>query len=176
VLDGLREKAQAKGLPGVYVAAVHGGEAAVIHRLGIDGVTGYHYSGAGGNRPESRRLGDRTVQDLLEDYPTQTIPGHVRLWEQLAAAYGKDYLLATTPMQNWEPTFRSAGPVMQRQTPDAFREMLRRARSLIEARGLRRFVNVEAWNEWLEGSYMEPSTQWGYEYLNAIRDVFGQEE
>ncbi|MBI3910829.1 MAG: hypothetical protein HY320_07835, partial [Armatimonadetes bacterium] len=116
VLDGLREKAQAKGLPGVYVAAVHGGEAELIRRLGIDGVTGYHYSGAGGNRPESRRLGDRTVQDLLEDYPMQTIPGHVRLWEQLAAAFGQDYLLATTPMQNWVPTFRSAGPVLQRQT------------------------------------------------------------
>jgi hypothetical protein len=172
VLDDLRAKAQAKGLPGVYVAAI-GGEADLLHRVGIDGVTGYHYSGSGGNRAESRRLGDRTVQDFVEDYPSQTIPGHVRIWTELAEAFGKDYLLATTPMQNWEPTFRGAGPVMQNNTPDTYREMLRRAKAFIDERGLRPFVNIEAWNEWLEGSYMEPSTQWGYEYLEAVKDVFG---
>ena len=172
VLDDLRAKAQAKGMSGVYVAAI-GGEADLLRRVGIDGVTGYHYSGSGGNRAESRRLGDRTVQDLVEDYPSQTIPGHVRIWTELADAFGKDYLLATTPMQNWEPTLRSAGPLMQHNTPDTYREMLRRAKAFIDERGLRPFVNIEAWNEWLEGSYVEPSTQWGYEYLEAVKDVFG---
>lgn len=97
----------------------------------------------------------------------------MRIWTELADAFGKDYLLATTPMQNWEPTFRGAGPVMQNNTPDTYREMLRRAKAFIDERGLRPFVNIEAWNEWLEGSYMEPSTQWGYEYLEAVKDVFG---
>jgi hypothetical protein len=45
---------------------------------------------------------------------------------------------------------------------------------MIDQRGLRPFVNIEAWNEWLEGSYVEPSTQWGYGYLDAIGDVFGK--
>lgn len=44
----------------------------------------------------------------------------------------------------------------------------------IEQRGLRKLVNIEAWNEWLEGSYVEPSTQWGYGYLEAIRDILGK--
>jgi hypothetical protein len=174
VLDDLRAKARARGLPGVYVAAVHSGERELLRRIGIDGVTGYHYSGAGGSRQEPRPHGDRVITDYVEDYPGQTIPGHVRIWSELADAFGREYLLATTPMQNWEPTLRGAGPVMQRQTPDAYREMLRRAKAMIDQRGLRPFVNIEAWNEWLEGSYVEPSTQWGYGYLDAIGDVFGK--
>ena len=31
---------------------------------------------------------------------------------------------------------------------------------------------IEAWNEWGEGAYIEPNTEWGFGYLDAIRDVF----
>ena len=175
-LDRLRERARAQGMPGVYVAAVNGATKEILQHLGIDGVTGYHYSGSDGFRIERRRVGDRVVEDRIEDYPTQTIPGNVKVWAQLADTYGRDYLLATTPMQNWEPTLRAAGPVIVRETPDAYREMLRRAKAFIAERGLRRFVNIEAWNEWLEGSYMEPSTQWGLSYLEAVRDTLGRAE
>ena len=175
VMDRLRRVAAERGLPGVYVAAVNGINAD-LERLGIDGATGYHYPGSGGYREEQRRVGDRAVCDVIEDYPTQTIPGHVRRWTGLADGLGRDYLLATTPMQNWEPTFRARGTIMQRHSPDAYREMLRRAKAVIDQRGLRPFVNIEAWNEWLEGSYMEPSTQWGYSYLEAVRDIFGKPE
>jgi hypothetical protein len=127
----------------------------------------------GGTRVENRHIGNKIVQDHLEDFPTQTIPGHARFWNESAGTYGRDYLLATTPMQNWEPTYRDGNFVIQRNTPDAYREMLRRAKATIAQKGLRKFITIEAWNEWLEGSYMEPSTQWGYEYLNAVKDVMG---
>jgi hypothetical protein len=50
---------------------------------------GYHYSGSGGAAIESRRHGDRVLEDAVEDFPTQTIPGHARLWRELAEALGK---------------------------------------------------------------------------------------
>ena len=31
---------------------------------------------------------------------------------------------------------------------------------------------LEAWNEWGEGSYIEPNAQYGFEDLEAIRAVF----
>jgi hypothetical protein len=32
---------------------------------------------------------------------------------------------------------------------------------------------IPAWNEWTEGSYLEPDLESGMSYLEAIRDVFG---
>lgn len=31
---------------------------------------------------------------------------------------------------------------------------------------------IEAWNEWGEGSYIEPHQEFGFGYLDAVRDVF----
>ena len=174
-IEALREAARKRGLAGTYVAAIATpAEIPLIRSIGLDGVAGYHYAGSGGHAATSRAARDRTLEDRTEDYASQTIPGHARLWRELADAAGREYLLATTPMQNWEPTLRPVNFIMRGTSPDAYREMLRRARAFIEARGLRRFVTVEAWNEWFEGSYVEPSTQWGFGWLEAIRDIFGK--
>ena len=75
-------------------------------------------------------------------------------------------------MQNWEPTLRPTCYIMRDHTPEAYGELLAAAKAFIEQRGLRKFVSIEAFNEWLEGSYVEPSTQWGLSYLEAIREAF----
>lgn len=173
VLEEMRAYARARGLPGVYVAAVNGaGSREHARSLGIDAVMGYNYLGGGGSHLETRRAGERLLRDHVEDWGTQSIGGQQATWARLAREFGRDYLLATMPMQNWEPTLRPDNYVVSGATPDGYREMLLRAREQIRAAGLRRFVSVEAFNEWLEGSYVEPSTQWGPGFLEAIRDVF----
>jgi hypothetical protein len=37
-----------------------------------------------------------------------------------------------------------------------------------------RVLTVNSWNEWTEGSHIEPDTAHGLKYLEAIRDVFGR--
>jgi hypothetical protein len=34
-----------------------------------------------------------------------------------------------------------------------------------------KILTVNAWNEWPEGSCLEPDTQHGYGYLEALRDL-----
>lgn len=34
------------------------------------------------------------------------------------------------------------------------------------------FIMINAWNEWVEGSYLLPDCLNGYGYLEAVRDVF----
>lgn len=50
--------------------------------------------------------------------------------------------------------------------------MLLMAKDFGERNNLRKMVIIEAWNEWGEGSYIEPSREWGFAYLDAIRNVF----
>jgi hypothetical protein len=36
-----------------------------------------------------------------------------------------------------------------------------------------KIFTINAWNEWTEGSYLEPDTVHGLAYLEALRAVFG---
>ena len=59
-------------------------------------------------------------------------------------------------------------------TPAEFKKYLAEAKALAdkhpESRGI---VTINSWNEWVEGSYLEPDTETGLKYLDAIRAVFG---
>ena len=35
-----------------------------------------------------------------------------------------------------------------------------------------RILTINCWNEWTEGSYLEPDTIHGMKYLEAIKEVF----
>jgi hypothetical protein len=60
-------------------------------------------------------------------------------------------------------------------TPERFRKALEMARKRLLARTTGpRIMNINCWNEWTEGSYLEPDTVHGMKYLEAVRDVFGK--
>jgi hypothetical protein len=80
-------------------------------------------------------------------------------------------------MQDWSPIEgRGWLIILSRISPTAFEDMLSRARRHIEKNGLRKIITIEAWNEWAEGSYVEPSTEYGFGWLDAIRKVFADQE
>jgi hypothetical protein len=35
-----------------------------------------------------------------------------------------------------------------------------------------RIITLNSWNEWTEGSHLEPDAVTGMEYLDAVREVF----
>jgi hypothetical protein len=64
--------------------------------------------------------------------------------------------------------------VIVNNTPQAFENALRSAKqfAIQTLPKEQRIVTINSWNEWTEGSYLEPDTEHGSAYLNAVRRVF----
>ena len=58
-------------------------------------------------------------------------------------------------------------------TPGKFAVCLEKAKQFIDRYSLNpKLITVNAWNEWSEGSYLEPDEKFGLGYLEAVRKIF----
>ncbi|MCU6712721.1 glycoside hydrolase family 99-like domain-containing protein [Paenibacillus sp. J5C_2022] len=64
-------------------------------------------------------------------------------------------------------------PILSHNTPAEFKKALEAVKHFMESseRAPSMFT-INAWNEWTEGSYLEPDTVYGMQYLQAIKEVF----
>lgn len=186
-LDRFREKTKAAGFPGLHLNAVLWGlpeQAAddVIRRLAFDSATSYvwiHHNG----------LPDFPATDYgkaAEAYFSSVQNGGGRgSLDRPAAALPVPYHPNVSMGWDSSPRCRNApdwatrrgypfGAVMVNNTPAAFRAALERGAAITAANPPgHRILTLNAWNEWGEGSYLEPDTTTGLGYLEAVRDVFG---
>lgn len=158
----MRELCKQEGLNGLFIIgcmADSDWDLRVMKEEGYDAVSGYNYPWAGAGADDKRAPYDELVE------------GYHRIWQGIVGK-GYDYIVPTTP--GWDPR-PWHGPntlVRTHPTPSSFERMLRLAKEFVEKNKLRKMVIIEAWNEWGEGSYIEPSREWGFAYLDAIRNVF----
>jgi hypothetical protein len=183
-LDGFRAKAAKAGLPGLHLNAVVWGKpvlpvekvpadpAKLVRELGFDSVTSYvwiHHV----ELPRQQTPFDEARDDSF------------RYWEKARGMFGVPYFPNVT--MGWDPSPRcnqtqpmdASGYLFTNMivdnTPEKFGEALRIAkqRLLADPKGPR-ILNVNCWNEWTEGSYLEPDTVNGTGYLEAVKRVFGE--
>ena len=79
---------------------------------------------------------------------------------------------------SWDdtPRFPAKGPdklTRFHNTPDVFARYLAKARQYADdhADTQPKFIMINAWNEWVEGSYLLPDMLNGYSYLEAVKSV-----
>jgi hypothetical protein len=184
-LSRFREKARAAGLPGVHLNAVVWGiqilpgEQAVgnpdqlVRQLGFDSVGSYVW-----------------VHHVpMKDFPTNDYVGIAARaqahWQRAAREFSLPFHPNVT--MGWDSSprtcqtdeFKNAGypfcPTLANNTPENFAGALRAAREFLAPRPAgQRVLTINAWNEWTEGSYLEPDTVTGLGYLEAIRTVMGR--
>ena len=64
------------------------------------------------------------------------------------------------------------GVIYINNSPESFGAYLQKAKDYLRARPEQpKLITIYAWNEWVEGSYLEPDMKWGYGYLEAVKKV-----
>ncbi|MGE5611306.1 MAG: glycoside hydrolase family 99-like domain-containing protein [Bacillota bacterium] len=183
-LDEFRAKAKAAGLPGVHLNAVVWGQpilpaekkvanpTELVKQLGFDSVTSYVW----------------IHHVYLEKFPQTDYAWvqqkYLEYWDraekELPVSYYPNVTMGwdSSPRANQSDPFINRGypfmATMSGNTPERFKAALEEAkRRLMKRPAKDRILTINCWNEWTEGSYLEPDTVHGMAYLEAIRNVFG---
>ncbi|MCL5269496.1 MAG: glycoside hydrolase family 99-like domain-containing protein [bacterium] len=184
-LERFRAKTRAAGHPGLHINFVVWGAMTILpgeehvrnaqelaEVLGCDSVASYtwvHHVAM----PEFPFTDYRYMMDKAAEH-----------WPKACAAYKVPYYPNVT--MGWDASprtvqsdqYRLLGypftPIIHNNTPENFEEALMRVRDFLADRPAKdRILSLNAWNEWIEGSYLEPDTVTGLAYLEAVKAVFG---
>lgn len=183
-LDRFRAKVQAAGFPNLHLNAIVWNRTilpgekvptdpnTLINLLGFDSFTSYVW----------------IHHDVMDTFPETDYAvardKYFAYWDRAEADFDLPYYPNIT--MGWDPSPRTvqSGPYLDagypftatlaNNTPAQFRLALKLAKARLERRpAAARVLTLNAWNEWTESSYLEPDTEHGMGYLEAIRDVFG---
>lgn len=184
-LEEFRDMVRTAGLPGLHLNCVVWGNPVlpcegrmvnmceVVHQLGFDSVTSYVW------------IHHVSLKGAIETPYNQVRDAYFDHWEKTHAEYGAipyfpnvtvgwDSSPRTLMSDIWEPTvgYPYMGTISE-NTPANFQEALRRCK---ERMALYRIptMNINCWNEWTEGSMLEPEEQYGEGYLEAVKNIFGE--
>lgn len=184
-LDKFREKTMKAGFPGLNLNAVVWGQpilpgektpvdsAELVKKLGFDSVTSYvwiHHV----QLPQFPQTPYEYVKEKYFDY-----------WEKADKMFSVPYYPNVT--MGWDSSPRAAQdePLVDKgypfmasisnNTPAAFKNALVQTRErILKHPAEQRIFTINCWNEWTEGSYLEPDTVHDMQYLEALKAVFGK--
>jgi hypothetical protein len=183
-LEMMRSKVRALGFPNLHVNAITWGVKLLpgqseisnlpelLDALHIDSSTSYVWI----HHTRFAKAFTTEYRDIRNQYETYRATA--------AKALGRPYFPNVTV--GWDSTPRTCQTdnyrlgeypytsVIVNNTPAAFKAALQSARSfaLTNLAPSDRIITLNSWNEWTEGSYLEPDTVTGMEYLDAVREVF----
>lgn len=183
-LDGFRRKSLDAGLPGIHLNAVVWSikilpneqkiddPNIMLKYLGFDSITSYvwvHHVALDQfptmEYTDIAAKADASCEKITKEFDLPYHPNVTMGWDSSPRACQSD-------------VFANIGypftPVIQGNTPEAFRKSLADTKAFLDANGGYKILNINSWNEWTEGSYIEPDMIHGMAYLEAIRDVFGE--
>ncbi len=174
-LDSFRAKVKAAGFPGLHIQAilwsnipaslsmVPGDRANTqdntVKALGIDSLTNYQWCHL------------VVPKGDYKDWAEQAIAN----WEPWVQKFSVPYYPHVSTGWDTNPRFKKFNETtIVNRSPELFVSYLRRAKDYVDQHKLQpKLVTINSWNEWSEGSYLEPDERFGMKYLEAVRDVFG---
>ena len=177
-LDYFRAEVKKAGFPGLHLQGIgHGMETPfllggkdggrltegrsvnqIVSDLGLDSVTMYNWCASSGLQ-DYLRYGERAVALRSKWDATLKVP----------------FFPCTSVGWDNSPRLLDAGKesiIHLHSTPASFAAYLQKAKDYADQHPQqKKLIIINAWNEWVEGSYLEPDMLWGYGYLEAVKKV-----
>ena len=185
VIDGFRERVRKAGLGELHLNAVLfnvqilQGEGVLtspeeqLHYLGFDSCTSYvwaHHSPFDFPFHPYEKIKAKVLDDCKKYDAEFSIPYYPN------ATMGWDASPRTCQSDVWGNYGYPYTGILD-LSPAQFEDQLQALKEHLSHKPEKdRILTINAWNEWTEGSYLEPDTVNGYGYLEALKKVFGQGE
>lgn len=183
-LDGFRARVREAGLGELNLNAVVWGITilpgekkvedinALLAQLGFDSVTSYtwvHHQGL--------TTFPKTSYTAIRDASVKDAERFLTKYNKLPyfpnVSMGWDPSPRTIQSDVYENLGYTMTPILDGNTPEAFKQALTQFKAVLERHpDAPKILTINAWNEWTEGSYLEPDMLTGMAYLDAIKEVF----
>lgn len=170
-----RERAKAAGLSGIYfvlcVPAVDYWVQDFAPKAGFDALSAYNYHFGVAGDARRRTRASHSFDELDAAYRMQ--------WQWILDNSPLPYFVPMTSGWDRRPWGGSRDPMHDRSvsTPESFERHLRAGKAMIESNPEKTLGigMLCCWNEYGEGTYVEPTRIFGTEYLKRVQQVFGEE-
>jgi len=165
LLELSQQMARKAGLQGIhFVAMNNGGASTQLRAEGYAARTWYHWWG---------KARETSPDPDYTDYAD--VVRHARnAWDERNAdvtAAGLDFLPVVDTGWDARPRHGNHTFVIYNRTPELFRQALNDAKKWLD-KNKQRLLVLAPWNEWTEGSYIEPCAEFDFRMLEAIHSVF----
>lgn len=181
----IRERVIKNGFPGIIIAAQHPSfrnEYGELKDFDVDAYIQFEPLFCNWGISETVRKSKSTLKKILRALGIFDLarklkrnPGMLsydRAWERILKFRPKDKRLIAGAFKDWDSTPRSRNSrLFIDSAPEKFREYMTRLVKKVREEYTRPYIFLNAWNEWAEGSYIEPDERYGYAYLEALRDA-----
>lgn len=159
------QKAKDAGLPGIYLAfctdAMGPSEVAACKAIGVSAFCRYNYPYAGTGINGPTKHAEFSYQHLSDEGE--------KMWKQWQGLTDGNSWPTVMPGWDRRPWTKYDDVIITGSTPELFEKSLAKARNYLSKD---KVVLIEAWNEWGEGSVLEPTVERKFAYLDAVRKVF----
>lgn len=163
----IRKRVKWAGYKDIFLVAISNdipnqGIVSYFKNIGYNAYTPYNYASSRND------LSKAPYELLIEDYQKN--------WTKAAKIPMLPYITSVTPGWDSRPWHGTDAIVRTDSSPDKFKYKLKLAKKFLDshqgANIMPKMILIEAWNEFAEGSFIEPTKKWGFGYLDAIREVF----
>jgi hypothetical protein len=122
------------------------------------------------------------IQDIFRSLRTSffkdlTFHDYDSVWEKIIEIR-PDEKLTTYPgaFVDWDNAarYKNRATVFNGASPQSFAKWFSKLVDTMPQRNLpEHFIFLNAWNEWSEGTYLEPDKKYGYQYIEAVKKALG---